>query len=203
MQIIIKKGIRHGYAKIDAEGKVFLTVPHCLRNDQKFIDQLQLQAAKLQQKIQKKEQIQIFSPAGVMLFGERVAFEDLESFKTAKAWKSFFQQTLQEYARPLLDHYSNLLGYQDVPLRIALLKAKWGSCSSDQKILLNQSLVHLPNPLIRYVIVHEVAHLREKHHQKAFWNLVEQLLPDYRIWRKQLKNMLLTDLDWKDNLVKK
>lgn len=203
MQIIIKKGIKHGYAKIDAEGKVFLTVPHCLRNDQKFIDQLQLQAAKLQQKIQKKEQIQIFSPEGVMLFGERVAFEDLEKFTTTKAWKSFFQQTLEDYARTLLDHYAHLLGYQRIPLRIALVKAKWGSCSADQKILLNQSLVHLPSALIRYVIVHEVAHLREKHHQKAFWDLVEQLLPDYRIWRKRLKNIILTDLDWKGSLVKK
>lgn len=191
MQIIIKKGIKHGYAKIDAEGKVFLTVPHRLRNDQNFIDQLQLQATKLEQKVQKKEQIQIFSPEGVMLFGERVAFEDLEKFTTTKAWKSFFQQTLEDYARTLLDHYAHLLGYQRIPLRIALVKAKWGSCSADQKILLNQSLVHLPSALIRYVIVHEVAHLREKHHQKAFWDLVEQLLPDYRIWRRDSKILSL------------
>lgn len=76
MQIIYKKGIRNGYAKI-VEGQVVLTAPFSAKGDKTFLSELQRLGEKLQQKLAKKEKNQIFSPEGILLFGERIPFSDL------------------------------------------------------------------------------------------------------------------------------
>jgi len=55
------------------------------------------------------------------------------------------------------------------------LKSKWGSCSSQQNINLNLSLMLMPDHLIDYIILHELAHLREPNHGPGFWALLNQL----------------------------
>lgn len=59
--------------------------------------------------------------------------------------------------------------------------------------MLNQNLIHFSTKLILYVIIHEVCHLKEKNHQKTFWNLVEEFLPNWKSYRKQLKNIILEE----------
>jgi len=49
-------------------------------------------------------------------------------------------------------------------------------------------LIQLPLHLIDYVVAHELAHLIEMNHSKAFWRLVETIYPDYQVARKMLKN---------------
>lgn len=61
MKIIYKKGIRHGYAKIE-EGKVALTIPFSAKQDQAFLLKMMKLGDKLQQKLEKKRKNQIFSP---------------------------------------------------------------------------------------------------------------------------------------------
>lgn len=67
MEIIYKKGLRNGYAKV-VEGKVVLTIPFFARNDKNFLAKMKILGEKLQQKIEKKEKNQIFSTEGVLLF---------------------------------------------------------------------------------------------------------------------------------------
>lgn len=54
-------------------------------------------------------------------------------------------------------------------------KTRWGSCSRDNNINLNIHLMRLPQPLCDYVILHELSHIVHKHHQKPFWQFLEQL----------------------------
>jgi predicted metal-dependent hydrolase len=49
--------------------------------------------------------------------------------------------------------------------------------------------VFLPEPLADYLIVHELAHLKEFNHGKKFWEVVGQTIPDYREKRRELKNI--------------
>ncbi|HOD17704.1 MAG TPA: SprT family zinc-dependent metalloprotease [Candidatus Cloacimonadota bacterium] len=73
-------------------------------------------------------------------------------------------------------------------------KHKWGSCSSAGRIRLNWCLVQAPLPIIDYVIVHELAHLKHPDHSKAFWQEVEKYIPDYlehRRWLRLHSNKLL------------
>lgn len=64
---------------------------------------------------------------------------------------------------------------------------RWGSCSGKGNLNFNWKLVLLPEELVDYVVVHELAHRREMNHSPRFWKIVEQQLPDYRERRKQLR----------------
>lgn len=68
------------------------------------------------------------------------------------------------------------------PTRISVREMfrKWGSCSSKGSISLNTALCQVPHPLAEYVIVHELVHLVEFNHSKAFWALMDRHLPDWR-----------------------
>jgi predicted metal-dependent hydrolase len=65
--------------------------------------------------------------------------------------------------------------------------SRWGSCSSRNDINLSVWLMILPNDLVDYVLIHELAHTKFKHHGPEFWKEVERWEPDYRILRKKLK----------------
>ncbi|MGB6242868.1 MAG: SprT family zinc-dependent metalloprotease [Castellaniella sp.] len=65
-------------------------------------------------------------------------------------------------------------------------QGRWGSCTSQRRILLNWRLIHLPAALIDYVVAHEVAHLKEMNHSPAFWREVERLHPDFKQARDAL-----------------
>ena len=77
-------------------------------------------------------------------------------------------------------HYKNIT--------VRAVKTRWGSCSSTKNINLSIWLMQLPEILIEYVLCHELAHLEHQHHQAAFWQEVERMLPDYKRRRKALKD---------------
>lgn len=77
-------------------------------------------------------------------------------------------------------------GIQEPPLVIRKMETRWGSCSSKGKVNLNLALIRATKECIDYVIMHELGHLKERHHGPRFWHLLEKLMPDYRERRKRL-----------------
>ena len=73
-------------------------------------------------------------------------------------------------------------------LRISGAHTRWGSCGSKGSINFTWRLVMAPLPMIDYVVVHELAHLKELNHSKAFWALVKGVLPDYKRRDRWLKD---------------
>lgn len=72
-------------------------------------------------------------------------------------------------------------------VRIKEHKQLWGSCSSKGAINLNWRLILAPEPVFEYVVVHELCHLRERHHQPPFWRLVGEVLPEFETQRRWLR----------------
>lgn len=66
-------------------------------------------------------------------------------------------------------------------------KTRWGSCSSTGGLNFNWKLVLMPEEILDYVVVHELAHRKEMNHSEAFWSEVEKILPDYKVRRRWLK----------------
>ncbi|MHB1191944.1 MAG: M48 family metallopeptidase [Longimicrobiales bacterium] len=72
------------------------------------------------------------------------------------------------------------------PLIIRKLTHRWGSCSAEGRILMNVDGVRLSVALIDYLLVHELCHLREPHHGRRFWRLLDRCMPGWERWRDQL-----------------
>ena len=73
-----------------------------------------------------------------------------------------------------------LVGRALPPPRVVRLRARWGSCAADGRITLNLGLVLLAQPLIDYVLLHELCHLREMNHGVRFYALLAAAMPDFR-----------------------
>lgn len=72
-------------------------------------------------------------------------------------------------------------------VRITSAKTRWWSCSSRKNLNFTYRLILTPIEVIDYVIVHELAHLKEMNHSKKFWLEVEKMMSDYKVHRKWLK----------------
>lgn len=64
--------------------------------------------------------------------------------------------------------------------------SNWGSCSSANNVNLSTRLLFAPNDVIDYVIIHELSHLYEMNHSKKFWDIVSQVMPNYKEKEKWL-----------------
>ena len=87
-----------------------------------------------------------------------------------------------------LDHFAPRLQVRWQRLTLSSAGTRWGSASADGSIRLNWRLIHFSEALIDYVVVHELAHLREMNHSARFWQHVEAVLPDYAERRGALKD---------------
>lgn len=66
-------------------------------------------------------------------------------------------------------------------------RTNWGSCSTKGNLNFNWKLIFAPKDVCEYVVVHELCHLIEHNHSKAFWDLVKSIYPDFKIKRNWLK----------------
>lgn len=76
----------------------------------------------------------------------------------------------------------------DIPLQLRKMKRTWGNCSSKGVIKLNTHLVKAPLRLVDSVIAHELCHLREMNHGRAFYALLQDLNPNWREDRRRLRS---------------
>jgi len=66
--------------------------------------------------------------------------------------------------------------------------SRWGSCSVDGSISLNFRLLFMPQDILHYVIVHELAHTKYRSHGPRFWALVGKIIPDHKEKRRWLRD---------------
>ena len=67
-------------------------------------------------------------------------------------------------------------------------KTKWGHCNSQGLLQFNPLVMLTPDYVIQYLIIHELCHLRHMNHSKAYWQLVDSFMPDYKSAEQWLKN---------------
>ena len=85
------------------------------------------------------------------------------------------------------DKLSSQMGISYKRIVIRSQKTRWGSCSHKKNLSFNWKLIMAPEPVIDYVIIHELTHLKEMNHSKRFWELVAQYCPRWREYKKWLK----------------
>lgn len=101
-----------------------------------------------------------------------------------KVW--YCKQALDIFTERI-SRYHRLSGIRCRQLHISNARKRWGSCSTRGNLYMNWRLIMAPLKVIDYVVVHELVHIRENNHSRAFWDRVEQLIPNYREQRNWLK----------------
>lgn len=141
------------------------------------------------------------SPARVALRG--VASLDLfvRPGSTAEMRTAILQDwhraSLRLLIADLLAQWQPKLGVQVAHWGIKKMKTKWGSCNVDaRRIWLNLELAKKPMPCLEYIVLHELVHLIERHHNDRFTALMDQHMPDWPQRRKLLNSTLLAHEHW-------
>jgi len=88
-----------------------------------------------------------------------------------------------------LSLFAAAMGLALPPLSLSSARTRWGSCSLKTGIRLNWRLIHFPPHIVDYVVVHELAHLREMNHSSRFWKIVEHYCIDYKKKIHELKQL--------------
>lgn len=104
-----------------------------------------------------------------------------------------FREMVLDYANKI----SHDMGLKINKITLRKMKTRWGSCSSLGNISINMRLKYLPESLIKYVVHHEVCHLKIRKHNKQYWSLVSSEYPDYKKYEDELSIywFLVKDLD--------
>ena len=117
----------------------------------------------------------------------RLALAAAERIALPGADRAELELRAEREARALLDAEAARLGLSYAGLRIRDPRTRWGSCGPDGHIMLSLRLALAPPEVFRYVVVHELCHLRWHGHGPRFWALVEKQMPGYREQRAWLR----------------
>lgn len=109
----------------------------------------------------------------------------------------WYRQQLREVVPPLLEKWEGKIGVETAAWGIRHMKTKWGTCNIEaRRIWLNLELIKKPTRCLEYIIVHELVHLHERHHNNRFTALMDNYMSDWRLLRDELNREPLTYDHW-------
>ena len=107
------------------------------------------------------------------------------------------REQLKALIPPLLEKWQPTLGVQVADWGIKKMKTKWGSCNpASRRVWFNLELAKKPVQCLEYIVVHELAHLLERHHNERFAALIEAHIPQWRQYREMLNQAPLGHEEW-------
>jgi predicted metal-dependent hydrolase len=102
----------------------------------------------------------------------------------------WYREQVEAAAAELVRAWAPVLGVRVERVSVRRMKTRWGSCSPKARtIRLNSELAKRPRGCLEYVVVHEMAHLLEPSHSARLKALMDELMPDWRAYRKQLNRL--------------
>ena len=110
----------------------------------------------------------------------------------------WYRRHLRNQLPPLVAKWGPKLGVTVGDVRIKKMKTLWGSCNVEAKrIWLNLELAKKPSSCLVYILVHEMVHLLERHHNDRFRELMDNFIPQWRTYRDELNRAPLPHEDWR------
>ncbi len=125
--------------------------------------------------------------------------KDKDDFKKKESlFKNWLHEKANIHFKDSLDRMYNLVknyNIQKPDIKIRDMKARWGSCHREDKIIiLNSELIKAPKHCIDYVVLHELIHFKYKNHDNKFYTLLTALMPDWERRKKILDEEVVKDL---------
>ena len=126
---------------------------------------------------------------GLALRGNKLFVNALgTSANVEDEYRRWLKEQAERYIPVRVKEFSEKYKFNYNRITIRSQKSRWGSCSSKNNLSFNYKLMYFNNKIIDYVIIHELCHLREMNHSKEFWRIVEGIMPDYKIYKQQLRS---------------
>ena len=117
--------------------------------------------------------------------------------KRGKILDEWYRQRLKEIAPKIIAQYEEAMKVKVNELGIRKMKTKWGSCNTKAKrIWLNLGLAKKGRHYIEYIIVHEMVHLLERHHNDRFIAYMDRFIPRWRFLKEELNRSMLPHANW-------
>jgi len=109
----------------------------------------------------------------------------------------WYRDELKKLIDPLVAKWQNKVGVTINDWRIKQMKTKWGSCNIEKKrIWLNLELAKKPVHCLEYIIVHELIHLLERHHNDRFLTLMDKYMPQWNFFKEELNRFPVSHGEW-------
>jgi len=120
-----------------------------------------------------------------------------DSAQRARIITKWYRQRLKDKLPALIEKWQTIIGVQIDAWEIKQMKTRWGTCKAESKrIWLNLELVKKPNQCLEYIIVHELVHLIERHHNAQFIALMDKFMPQWRFHQTELNQRILSYDEW-------
>lgn len=114
---------------------------------------------------------------------------------TLQRW---YRSRLREQLPELVTKWESRIGVEVSEVRIKRMKTRWGTCNSEAKrIWLNLELAKKPICCVEYILVHEMIHFLERHHNERFRELMDAAMPQWRLYREELNRAPLAHEEWR------
>ena len=109
----------------------------------------------------------------------------------------WYRRRLREQIPPLIAKWEPEIGVTVTEWGIKKMKTRWGTCNINaRRIWLNLELAKKPVACLEYILVHEMVHLLERHHNERFKQLMDRLMPQWRLHREELNRAPLSHETW-------
>lgn len=109
-----------------------------------------------------------------------------ERHRAGEHFAAWYVRNGQPWIRRRVDLFTDRIGASPAEVKIRELGYRWGSCGPKSGLNIHWRTICLPPRIVEYVVVHELVHLIEPHHDKAFWKRVERVLPDFATRKRWL-----------------
>lgn len=123
---------------------------------------------------------------GKFLFEDRFILSARHQEKAKRLFEKWYKEEAFSVFSSRCRIYAELLGVRYKSLSLSTAKHRWGSCSARGSLRFNWRLIMAPLEIIDYVVVHELAHLKELNHSKKYWAIVASAYPAHKSARHWL-----------------
>jgi predicted metal-dependent hydrolase len=113
------------------------------------------------------------------------------------ALQQWYRQRLRNQLPELIAKWEPVVGATVAECKIKRMKTRWGSSNAAaRRVWLNLELAKKPLSCLEYILVHEMVHLLERHHNDRFREFMDKFMPQWRIYRDELNRAPLAHENW-------
>ena len=123
----------------------------------------------------------------IEVFENTLRFPEFLKFRIQKELHNWYTAQAKKIISHQVEVMSVKMETEYLHLTFSETKSRWGSCSPENALQFNWKLVMAPPAVINYVVIHELAHTKEKNHGMKFWQIVRYHSPAYRAHKNWLK----------------